>query len=227
MWICFSVTSNPGLSQLSPYLNFDPAYLQTSQPEFIALEGASQKRGRFELAFSQIGGKMHKMVFKFVYKEGFCLYAYICTLPPLHMQILGYVHTHTEIISKHNWGRRLPYTRNFILDFCSDKDYIVMIVLKIFSLLLNSKELLSTPSTAIHVQVFRHQANFVFFDISRTQFHTPRIVYVRLAQICITRISVYSQCSNHNKKGRNLDYDWLGGGKGATKEIWSLRKIMP
>lgn len=50
------LTSNPGLSQLSPYLNFDPAYLQTSQPEFIALEGASQKRGRFELAFSQIGG---------------------------------------------------------------------------------------------------------------------------------------------------------------------------
>lgn len=156
------MTSNPGLSQLSPYLNFDPAYLQTSQPEFIALEGASQKRGRFELAFSQIGGKMHKMVFKFVYKEGFCLYAYMCTLPPLHMQILRYVHTHTEIISKHNWGRRLPYTRNFILDFCSDKDYVVMIVLKIFSLLLNSKELLSTPSTAIHVQVFKHQANFVF-----------------------------------------------------------------
>lgn len=50
------LTSNPGLSQLSPYLNFDPAYLQTTQPEFIALEGASQKRGRFELAFSQIGG---------------------------------------------------------------------------------------------------------------------------------------------------------------------------
>lgn len=61
------MTSNPGLSQLSPYLNFDPAYLQTTQPEFIALEGASQKRGRFELAFSQIGGKMHVMVFKFVY----------------------------------------------------------------------------------------------------------------------------------------------------------------
>lgn len=50
------LTSNPGMSQLSPYLNFDPAYLQASQPEFIALEGASQKRGRFELAFSQIGG---------------------------------------------------------------------------------------------------------------------------------------------------------------------------
>lgn len=50
------LTSNPGLSQLSPYLNFDPAYLQTTQPEFITLDGASQKRGRFELAFSQIGG---------------------------------------------------------------------------------------------------------------------------------------------------------------------------
>ncbi|XP_050702939.1 mitochondrial import inner membrane translocase subunit Tim23-like [Eriocheir sinensis] len=50
------LTSNPGLSQLSPYLNFDPSYLQTSQPEFIALEGQPQKRGRFELAFSQIGG---------------------------------------------------------------------------------------------------------------------------------------------------------------------------
>ncbi|XP_066944696.1 mitochondrial import inner membrane translocase subunit Tim23 [Macrobrachium rosenbergii] len=50
------LTSSPGMSQLSPYLNFDPAYLQTSQPEFISLEGASQKRGRFELAFSQIGG---------------------------------------------------------------------------------------------------------------------------------------------------------------------------
>jgi len=50
------LTSNPGLSQLSPYLNFDPNYLQTTQPEYFTLEGASQKRGRFELAFSQIGG---------------------------------------------------------------------------------------------------------------------------------------------------------------------------
>ncbi|KAK7602819.1 hypothetical protein V9T40_006793 [Parthenolecanium corni] len=41
---------------LSPYLNYDPAYIkQTSQPEFILPEGASEKRKRFELAFSQIG----------------------------------------------------------------------------------------------------------------------------------------------------------------------------
>ncbi|XP_045109698.1 mitochondrial import inner membrane translocase subunit Tim23-like isoform X2 [Portunus trituberculatus] len=51
-----NLTSKPGLSQLSPYLNFDPSYLQTTQPEFIALEGQPQRRGRFELAFSQIGG---------------------------------------------------------------------------------------------------------------------------------------------------------------------------
>jgi len=44
------------MASLSPYLNFDPAYLpQTSQPEFIFPEGASKQRGRFELAFSQIG----------------------------------------------------------------------------------------------------------------------------------------------------------------------------
>lgn len=39
---------------LSPYLNYDTRYLQ-SQPEFIFPEGASKQRGRFELAFSQIG----------------------------------------------------------------------------------------------------------------------------------------------------------------------------
>ncbi|KAB7493884.1 UNVERIFIED_CONTAM: hypothetical protein RMT77_016402 [Armadillidium vulgare] len=50
-----SVHSSPGLSQLSPYLSIDPSYLQT-QPEYLTLEGASQKRGRLELAFSQIGG---------------------------------------------------------------------------------------------------------------------------------------------------------------------------
>lgn len=48
--------SSGGLSQLSPYLNFDPSVLQQTQPEYFSLEGASQKRGRFELAFSQIGG---------------------------------------------------------------------------------------------------------------------------------------------------------------------------
>lgn len=45
----------PGLNQLSPYLNFNPVYLPQTQPEFIFPEGASHQRGRSELAFSQIG----------------------------------------------------------------------------------------------------------------------------------------------------------------------------
>lgn len=53
-----SVHSRQNLSQLSPYLNFDPGYLPPSQPEFIFLEGASKQRGRFELAFSQVSGKL-------------------------------------------------------------------------------------------------------------------------------------------------------------------------
>lgn len=40
----------------SPYLNYDPGYIPQAQPEFIFLEGASKQRGRFELAFGQIGG---------------------------------------------------------------------------------------------------------------------------------------------------------------------------
>lgn len=40
----------------SPYLNYDPGYLPPSQPEFIFLDGANKQRGRFELAFGQIGG---------------------------------------------------------------------------------------------------------------------------------------------------------------------------
>ena len=52
-----SVSSSPGLSQISPYLNFDPSYLGTTQPEFIFPEGAAKQRGRFEVAFSQIGGE--------------------------------------------------------------------------------------------------------------------------------------------------------------------------
>ena len=40
----------------SPYLNFDPGYIPVSQPEFIFLDGSSKQRGRFELAFGQIGG---------------------------------------------------------------------------------------------------------------------------------------------------------------------------
>ncbi|OXU27365.1 hypothetical protein TSAR_010487 [Trichomalopsis sarcophagae] len=50
-----SVASQPGLSSLSPYLNYDPVYFPPSQPEFIFPEGAVKQRGRFELAFSQIG----------------------------------------------------------------------------------------------------------------------------------------------------------------------------
>lgn len=46
----------PQFSTLSPYLNFDPAYVkQASQPEFILPEGAGEKRGRFELSFLKIG----------------------------------------------------------------------------------------------------------------------------------------------------------------------------
>ncbi|XKL62040.1 hypothetical protein PGB90_001873 [Kerria lacca] len=48
--------ARPQLSTLSPYLNFDPAYLkEASHPEFILPEGAGERRNRFELAFSQIG----------------------------------------------------------------------------------------------------------------------------------------------------------------------------
>jgi len=50
------VSSSPGLAQISPYLNFDPSYLGSTQPEFIFPEGAKKQRGRFEVAFSQIGG---------------------------------------------------------------------------------------------------------------------------------------------------------------------------
>ncbi|KAL6421972.1 hypothetical protein ACFW04_010819 [Cataglyphis niger] len=49
------VTSQPSLAPLSPFLNFDPSYLPVSQPEFIFPDGALKQRGRFELAFSQIG----------------------------------------------------------------------------------------------------------------------------------------------------------------------------
>ncbi|XP_064633120.1 mitochondrial import inner membrane translocase subunit Tim23-like [Lineus longissimus] len=52
------VTSSPN-SMMSPYLNFDPAYISPSPgSEFIMPEGASAHRGRFELAFSQIGGSV-------------------------------------------------------------------------------------------------------------------------------------------------------------------------
>lgn len=51
------VTASP--SSLSPYLNFDPALINVDpESQFIMPEGASQRRGRFELAFSQIGGSV-------------------------------------------------------------------------------------------------------------------------------------------------------------------------
>ncbi|KRT83821.1 hypothetical protein AMK59_3884 [Oryctes borbonicus] len=40
---------------LSPYLNYDPIYMPPSQPEYIFLDGSNKQRGRFELAFGQIG----------------------------------------------------------------------------------------------------------------------------------------------------------------------------
>lgn len=50
------LTGSLGLSpQLSPYLNYDARLLQQAQPEFIFPVGATKQRGRFELAFSQIG----------------------------------------------------------------------------------------------------------------------------------------------------------------------------
>lgn len=48
------IAGSPQLQPLSPYLNYDSRLLQ-AQPEFIFPEGASKQRGRFELAFSQIG----------------------------------------------------------------------------------------------------------------------------------------------------------------------------
>ncbi|KAG5675749.1 hypothetical protein PVAND_005627 [Polypedilum vanderplanki] len=42
----------------SPYLNYDQRYMRQAQPEFIFPEGASKQRGRFELAFSQIGSSV-------------------------------------------------------------------------------------------------------------------------------------------------------------------------
>lgn len=45
----------PNVTAFSPYLNYDTRFIQQAQPEFIFPEGASKQRGRFELAFSQIG----------------------------------------------------------------------------------------------------------------------------------------------------------------------------
>ncbi|XP_077999377.1 mitochondrial import inner membrane translocase subunit Tim23-like [Glandiceps talaboti] len=49
------VTAGP--SSFSPYLNIDPRFINQGS-EFILPEGQKQKRGRFELAFSQIGGSV-------------------------------------------------------------------------------------------------------------------------------------------------------------------------
>uniref|UniRef100_A0A0K8TRZ4 Putative mitochondrial import inner membrane translocase subunit tim23 n=1 Tax=Tabanus bromius TaxID=304241 RepID=A0A0K8TRZ4_TABBR len=53
-----SPSKSQPIAPLSPYLNYDPRFLQQSQPEFIFPEGASKQRGRFELAFSQIGSSV-------------------------------------------------------------------------------------------------------------------------------------------------------------------------
>uniref|UniRef100_A0A1B6E9L1 Mitochondrial import inner membrane translocase subunit TIM23 n=1 Tax=Clastoptera arizonana TaxID=38151 RepID=A0A1B6E9L1_9HEMI len=51
----FGLPLSPRSNYASPYLNFNPAYLPSTQPEYILPEGANKQRGRFELAFSQIG----------------------------------------------------------------------------------------------------------------------------------------------------------------------------
>ncbi|XP_076075639.1 mitochondrial import inner membrane translocase subunit Tim23-like [Mytilus galloprovincialis] len=52
------VTSGPAGSIMSPYMNFDPKYLPTKDDGFIFPEGAGRQRGRFEMAFAQIGGSI-------------------------------------------------------------------------------------------------------------------------------------------------------------------------
>ncbi|ELT96009.1 hypothetical protein CAPTEDRAFT_227448 [Capitella teleta] len=52
------LTASPNAA-MSPYLNFDPAYIMSNpESQFIFPEGSNHKRGRFELAFSQIGGSV-------------------------------------------------------------------------------------------------------------------------------------------------------------------------
>lgn len=53
--LCHTLAGNYKMFS-SPYLNIDPSYIPQTQPEFIFLDGASKQRGRFELAFGQIGG---------------------------------------------------------------------------------------------------------------------------------------------------------------------------
>lgn len=56
----FNVPLTSGGGVVSPYLNFDPALINpTNQDSFIFPEGiGSRQRGRFELAFSMIGGSV-------------------------------------------------------------------------------------------------------------------------------------------------------------------------
>ncbi|XP_022092773.1 mitochondrial import inner membrane translocase subunit Tim23-like [Acanthaster planci] len=51
------VPSGAGTS-ISPYLNVDPYYLNQGGPQFIVPTGQARARGRFELAFSQIGSSV-------------------------------------------------------------------------------------------------------------------------------------------------------------------------
>ncbi|RUS83207.1 hypothetical protein EGW08_009018 [Elysia chlorotica] len=53
------VTTGPAGAIMSPYLNFDPAYLgSNADSQFIFPEGAARTRGRLELSFSLIGGSV-------------------------------------------------------------------------------------------------------------------------------------------------------------------------
>lgn len=58
LFVLFVAPSRSAPALASPYLNYDPRYFQKAQPEFIFPEGASKQRGRFELAFSQIGSSV-------------------------------------------------------------------------------------------------------------------------------------------------------------------------
>ncbi|CAH1794548.1 unnamed protein product [Owenia fusiformis] len=53
-----SPNSGALLSPLHPYLNVDPSLVGPGGAEYIFPEGASKTRGRFEMAFSQIGGSV-------------------------------------------------------------------------------------------------------------------------------------------------------------------------
>lgn len=53
------VTAGTTGAMMSPYLNFDPAYISPiPDSQFIFPEGASRQRGRLELSFSQIGSSV-------------------------------------------------------------------------------------------------------------------------------------------------------------------------